>query len=140
MQKLYRASLTFKLQKTAKKPVFGSNVINALSALLAKDKFTNPNFFNLPVPLKELQAINGNLSAALATAISGKQLDVKVAVLQWDAAFTLTANYITSFAKGDEIFIANTGFIPVKNENITQPKVAASKYKTAVNNYTYSVS
>jgi hypothetical protein len=141
MQKFYRASLSFKLQKTAKKPAFGTNVINALSILVSKGKFTNSSFLDLPVPLKELQAINDNLAAALSIALTKNQLDLKVAVIQWDAAFTLTANYITNIARGSESFIGNTGFVPTKNETIVAPKVpVTSKFKAAVNGYAYSVS
>ncbi|MBV9963557.1 MAG: hypothetical protein JO072_15035 [Parafilimonas sp.] len=142
MQKFYRASLTFKLQKTAKKPLFGIKVINALSAILAKGKFSNSNSLDLPVPLKELQAINDSLAAAFSAAMLAKnQLELKVATIQWDAAFTLTANYITSIAKGSESFISSTGFVPTKNETVTVPKVpVTSKFKAAVHGYAYSVS
>lgn len=142
MQKFYRASLNFKLQKTAKKPAFGINVINALSLLNAREGAVNTNFLDLPVPLKELQAINNDLNAAISLAgASNSQLDLKVAILQWDAAFTLTANYITTIAKGSEIFISNAGFIPTRKEIITTPKLTTyHKSKPAVNGFAYCIS
>jgi len=141
MQKLYRASLGFKSQKAAKKPAFGTNVINSLSILITKEKILNSSFSNLPVPLKELQAINENLSAALVTALAGNQLDLKVAVIQWDAAFTLTANYVSHLANGDENIINNAGFTSTKNETVATAKALAdTKFKAAVNGYAYSVS
>ncbi len=141
MQKIVHASLSFKLQKTAKKPIFGAHVINALSILVAKDKEEQLNYLNLPVPVKELRIINDDLSTALKAALTGNNNVVKNAVIQWDAAFTLTANYISSLANGDENFIRNTGFVPAKNDiNSAQKIIGTSKFKTVVDIYAYSAS
>lgn len=110
-----RASLAFKRERPAAKTAFGSNVITALQNASAQ-------FPNLPVSITALQTLNSNLSAAIAAALTGNHIAVaalKIAITDWNNGFTLTANYVTSVAQGDEALIRSAGFVPTKSE--TQP-------------------
>jgi hypothetical protein len=127
MKSPYRASLAFKLQKPAAKAIFGANVINALSELVPADKHEDTNFPDLPVSLSKLQIINNELSAVIEAVLNDNtdvEIAVKIAVIQWNAAFTLTANYINSIAAGNDSLIRRTGFVPVKDENTSAQKPA----------------
>jgi hypothetical protein len=115
MKLLSRASLAFKREKPASKTAFATNVINCLQAVAAQ-------FPNLPIATTELQTINYALATAIAAALTGNHTAVaalKVAIANWDNAFTLIANYVTSVAQGDETLIRSAGFVPTKSE--TQP-------------------
>lgn len=124
-----KASLAFKLEKTAAKPTFGSSVIAALSASI--------QFPNLPVNIAQLQTINDALSAAISAALTGNHTAVaavKNAVADWNNAFTLTANYVTTIAKGDEAIIRSGGFVPTKSETTPKPKPGgAVGFKVTIN-------
>ena len=124
-----KASLAFKSEKRTTKPSFGANVIAALGASIL--------FPDLPVTIAELTTVNNALSAALTAALTGNHTavaTVKTAVINWDNAFTLTANYVTSIAQGDETVIRDAGFIPTKSESQPTPKPAASAGFTATIN------
>ncbi len=116
MQLASRASLAFKFKKTAMKPTFGANVINAISTLVLDMKAGKTNSPNFPVPLNDLRSINNELYEALQAAGKNSEALLRTAILQWDAAFTLTANFISDMAKGNEDFIRNAGFVPTKKE------------------------
>ena len=115
MRLISRASLAFKRQKPADKTTFGANVTTALQNAVAQ-------FPNLPITITDLQALTANLAAAIVAALTGNHIAVatlKVAIADWNSGFTLTANYVTSVAQGDETIIRSAGFVPTKSE--TQP-------------------
>ena len=124
-----RASLAFKLEKTAAKPTFGTSVIAALSASI--------QFPDLPVTIAQLQTVNDALSAAISAALTGNHMAVaavKNAVAAWNGDFTLTANYVTTIAKGDETIIRSGGFVPTKSETSPKPKPGgAIGFKATIN-------
>ncbi len=124
-----KASLAFKLKKPTTKPSFGSNVITALGESVL--------FPDLPVNIAELTTVNNALSTAIAAALTGNHTAVaavKTAVTNWDNAFTLTANYVSSIAQGDETVIRAGGFIPTKSESQPTQKPGASAGFTATIN------
>jgi hypothetical protein len=132
-----RASLGFKRQKPSSKPSFGDSVINALAPPVTSKKKEALLWEDLPVPVPDLVILNNNLNAAVSDALTGNHTataSVKNAVKEWNAAFTLTANYITTLAAGDEEIIRQAGFVPTKTES--QPRVkpgAATGFKATVN-------
>jgi len=118
-----RASLGFKRQKPSSKPTFGDSVINALAPPVTSKKKEALLWEDLPVPVPDLVILNDNLNAAVSDALTGSHTasaSVKNAVKEWNAAFTRTANYITTLAAGDEEVIRLAGFVPTKTES--QPK------------------
>jgi len=139
MKLIARASLAFKQQKPASKATFGNNVTNALKALVPPQKGVQPDFSNLPVPIAELEKLNAALAAAVADALTGNHTAIatlKSTVLEWNEAFTQTANYVTTVAAGDVAAIRSTGFVPTKTES--QPKAKpgpTADFKATINGF-----
>lgn len=137
MRLISHASLSFKLQKQSEKPGFGASVINALSALVPATQNMPSIFPNLPVSINNLQTINDALSNALSVALTGNHAAVAIAknaLIAWNKAFILTANYVSSVAAGNETVIRSAGFVPTKSEKQPPQKPAAAiGFKVTIN-------
>ena len=103
MKLFCKASLAFKRLRASAKPAFGTNVIYALTPPVTAKK-AKATLTDLPVPVADLQVLNDNLAAAISDSLTGNHTavaSVKNAVIAWDEAFTLTANFITTLAAGN---------------------------------------
>ena len=129
MKKPIKASLAFKPQKAAQKPTFGNSIINGLTPPAQGEQDADPWPFNdLPVALKDLDAINNDLNDAVTEALTGNHsaiANVKNVVAAWNIAFTLTANYVSTVANGDATIIRKAGFVPTKGETSPMQKPGA---------------
>ena len=116
-----KSSLTFKKLIPEKKVGFGNKVIGGLSPEQLKKAKANGS--ELPVPVADLQALNDRLNTAIASAGTGNHVaisKVKAIAKEWSSKFGLTADYITSVARGTENpvgVIRAAGFVPTKTES-----------------------
>lgn len=136
-----KASMAFKKLRAADKVSFGTNVINSLTPPLApvllKKVAKGESETDLPVPLAQLTEINEDLRAAVSDSLTGNhtaRASLKNALIAWDNAFGLTANYISRIAEGDEVIIREAGFVPTKAETTpAQRPGAPANFKATIN-------
>jgi hypothetical protein len=137
MKLFSKASLAFKKQKASNKVAFGTNVINALTALLTASKKSKAILPELPVPLADLLIINTDLAAAISDSLTGNhtaKATLKNAVIAWNQAFTQTANFISTAAAGDAVLIRQAGFVPTKSETSPSQKPGpVTGFKATIN-------
>lgn len=107
-----KASLDFVLEEPSEKSTLGVTITYALGENTAM-------FPNLPVAVTDLQQVNNNLISAIAAASTGNftaKANLTDVEEDWDEAFRLTANYVSTVAAGSEVIILTAGFTPTKNE------------------------
>lgn len=132
-----KASLAFKKLKPSEKVTFGANAINGLSATPVGEESAKISVADLPVPIADLLQINDALALAVTHSKTGNHsaiAEVKNAVAEWNKAFTITANYITTIAEGDEAVIRSAGFVPTKSESTPSTKPGLpTNFKAMIN-------
>ena len=110
-----RVDKSFLIETSAKKADFGIIVCDALDANAA-------SYPNLPVTSVDLRKITNRLADLNVSASSGDHLSIlerNALEKEWNNEFSLTANYVTFLANGNELIITNAGFKATKSVRAT---------------------
>ena len=131
MKLICKASLAFKKSRPAEKVGFGENVIHSITPVPPTDtkkKTKLDDIENFPYSPAQLQEINDQLSAAYTDSLTGNhtaKASLQNAIVAWDYASGVTANYVSTLAEGDATIIRMAGFVPTKSESTPAPRPGA---------------
>ena len=101
-----RVDKSFLRETSAKKADFGNTVVDSLTVHAA-------DYPNLPVPTAELKEVTNKLGKLNQQAATGDHLSIvqrNATEKEWNHLFSLTADYVTFLANGNELIIINAGF------------------------------